>query len=158
MIQKLFSFEGRIRRTEYGITLIVLAVLFAFLNAVTKSDFELKGFVLIFYIPLQWILFAQGAKRSHDIENSGWWQLLPGYHLWILISAGTVGDNIYGADPKQPQVVSTSVNSTPVQPVTSASNGYQGGYGGGHNSNGAPASFGPAKNSDSGYRSGDLYK
>jgi len=47
-----------------------------------------------------WFLFAQGAKRCHDMNNSGWYQLVPFYILWMLFYQGTAGPNNYGPDPK----------------------------------------------------------
>lgn len=157
MIQRLFSFEGRIRRSEYGISFLVLAIVFGILNTLVKEA-ATSGLLFFFYIPLQWILIAQGAKRAHDMDKSGWWQLVPFFNIWTVFSQGTVGPNQYGPDPKQSTTISSSVNSNPAPPVSSGSAGYQGGYGGGHNSNGSPSTYSPARNTDSGYRSGDLYK
>lgn len=47
-----------------------------------------------------WFLLAQGAKRCHDRGNSGWWQLIPFYYLWMFFADGEIGDNEYGTNPK----------------------------------------------------------
>ena len=85
----MFSFEGRIRRREYGITILLIYVimLIPFLN-------------VILFIPLIWVLWAQGAKRCHDIGKSDWWQFVPFFVLWMLFKDGDVGSNEYGEDPK----------------------------------------------------------
>ena len=85
----MFSFEGRIRRREYGITILLIYVimLIPFLH-------------VILCIPLIWVLWAQGAKRCHDIGKSDWWQFVPFFVLWMLFKDGDVGSNEYGEDPK----------------------------------------------------------
>ncbi len=95
-----FSFQGRIRRTEYGISFIIFAILLSTINVLIQESVE-PAFLVLLYIPLYWFLFAQGAKRSHDIGNSGWFQLIPLYPLWLLFSKGEEGiSNKYGINPK----------------------------------------------------------
>jgi uncharacterized membrane protein YhaH (DUF805 family) len=45
-------------------------------------------------------MLAQGAKRCHDRGNSGIWQIIPFYGLWMLFADGDLGRNEYGANPK----------------------------------------------------------
>ena len=47
-----------------------------------------------------YFLIAQGAKRCHDRGNTGWYQLIPFYGLWMLFGDGDIGTNNYGANPK----------------------------------------------------------
>ena len=76
----MFSFEGRIRRVEYGITILLYAVFSVFWTLI-KIPFFLQS---ILSILLLWFLLAQGAKRCHDIGKSGWWQIVPFFELWML--------------------------------------------------------------------------
>ena len=55
-------------------------------------------FVLI--IPIFYFFIAQGAKRCHDRNNSGWYQLIPFYALWMLFADSDDGVNEYGSNPK----------------------------------------------------------
>ncbi len=65
-----FSFDGRIRRTEYGISLIIYVIVATFVNAIVESgEAPIIGLA---YIPMLWFLWAQGAKRCHDVGNNGW--------------------------------------------------------------------------------------
>ena len=76
----MFSFEGRIRRVEYGITILLYAVFSVFWTLI-KIPFFLQS---ILSILLLWFLLAQGAKRCHDIGKSGWWQIVPFFELWMI--------------------------------------------------------------------------
>ena len=96
MFKNPFSFDGRIRRTEYGITSIIYVIVYFFMLAAV----QLEPLVLLILVPLLWFLWAQGAKRCHDRGNSGWWQIIPFYNLWMLFADGDPGENYYGPDPK----------------------------------------------------------
>ncbi len=99
MFRKPFSFDGRIRRLEYGLTLLIYFAAVLCINIlITSEDVALIGVLL--YIPFAWFLFAQGAKRCHDRGRSGWWQLLPFYGLLLLFAEGYPATNEYGNDPK----------------------------------------------------------
>lgn len=51
-------------------------------------------------VPYFWFIWAQGAKRCHDRGNSGWFQIIPFYGLWMLFAEGETGTNEYGNSPK----------------------------------------------------------
>ena len=91
-----FSFDGRIRRTEYGISMIIYVVAYAITLGLVKAS-SVFG---IAFIPIIWFLWAQGAKRCHDRGNSGWYQIIPFYALWMLFAEGDLSENEYGNSPK----------------------------------------------------------
>ena len=98
MFKNPFSFEGRIRRTEYGLSIIIYAVAE---RIVSEIGSEIGGvIILILIIPVIWFLVAQATKRCHDVGNSGWWQLIPLYGLWLVFQDGDHGPNQYGENPK----------------------------------------------------------
>jgi len=98
MFSSPFSFDGRIRRTEYGISLIIYVIVASFVNAIVESgEVPIIGLA---YIPMLWFLWAQGAKRCHDVGNNGWWQIIPFYGFWLLFQDGQPGLNEYGQNPK----------------------------------------------------------
>lgn len=110
MFKNPFSFEGRIRRTEYGLSIIIFAVarvIVMFLAiGMAGSDLDFANIIaLVLSIPLLIFLWAQGAKRCHDVGNSGWWQLIPFYPIYLIFGEGNKGSNKYGEDPKaNPQI------------------------------------------------------
>jgi len=118
MFKNPFSFNGRIRRSEYGISLIIYFASFLIVGNILdgnqKHDFI--GFVII---PLFWFLLSQGAKRCHDRNHSGWYQIIPFYVLWMMFGEGTADSNEYGANPKE-RVFTPPVLVTPVVTATPA--------------------------------------
>ncbi len=164
MFKNPFSFEGRIRRTEFGLSFIIFVVARVIITfiaaAMSTNSYDNSGAVgiaFIFSIPLLWLLWAQGAKRCHDVGNSGWWQLIPFYALWLLFQDGQPGSNQYGDNPKGIQAIGGQ-KFQGGQNTASTGSGYQGGYTGGHNSPNTnySATENPAKTD--GYKDGDLYK
>ena len=98
MFTNIFSFDGRIRRTEYGISVIIYTIVGVFVNTILDSgEAPIIGLA---YIPMLWFLWAQGAKRCHDVGNNGWWQIIPFYVFWLLFQDGQPGLNEYGYNPK----------------------------------------------------------
>jgi uncharacterized membrane protein YhaH (DUF805 family) len=139
MFKNPFSFEGRIRRLEFGLSHIIgtfgLMIFGGILSAIAGRNGG--GIKVIAYIPYLWFIWAQAAKRCHDLGNSGWWQLIPFYSLWLLFADGQSGENEYGPNPKEP-IQSVVDPYTPEGLYEKDKNdaytgGYDGGYDGGHN-------------------------
>ena len=97
-----FSFDGRIRRTEYCLSYIG-AYLIQFTLQYLLIDVEMGIFILLpCIIPLLWFRLAQGAKRCHDLGTTGWFQMIPLYFLWMMFAPGHPDRNKYGPNPKMP--------------------------------------------------------
>ena len=129
MFQNIFSFNGRIRRWEYGISLIVYMFLASLINA-SIADSNNDSFLGIAFIPMLWFLWAQGAKRCHDLGNNGWWQIIPFYVLWMVFAEGDLLTNSYGQSPKAQKNTAQATSTTTDKkekvattlPITNATN------------------------------------
>lgn len=104
MFKRVFSFKGRIRRTEFGLSYIIFLAWYLVFVAVTEMNdvnpvFAL--FIILTIVPAYWFLWAQGAKRCHDRGNSGWYQIIPFYFLVMLFGGSENGINDYGTNPKE---------------------------------------------------------
>jgi len=102
MFKDILSFNGRIRRTEYGITVIAINILAGILEFVVSGGAD--GIILLLYliimVMLAWIILAQTTKRCHDRNHSGWYQLIPFYTIYLLFAEGDQRRNEYGPNPK----------------------------------------------------------
>jgi uncharacterized membrane protein YhaH (DUF805 family) len=96
-----FSFEGRIHRREYGISFLIYLTFIIFINIVIDEDEDsIYNLLGLGAIPLLWFLWAQGAKRCHDLGSNGWYQIVPFYFLVLIFRQGEEGENQYGDDPR----------------------------------------------------------
>lgn len=100
MFKQPFKFEGRIRRLEFGLSIIICYFSMVIITLIGFLVNLSNLFILIFEIPAYWFLFAQGAKRCHDFGKNGWWQLIPFYIFWLIFNEGVPGENEYGSNPK----------------------------------------------------------
>ena len=165
MFKNPFSFDGRIRRTEFGLSLIIYAVTIGIINVMVEQSSGDAAFLLIALIPLLWFLWAQCAKRCHDVGNSGWWQLIPFYIFWLIFQDGQPSKNEYGENPKGIQVLGgqtyqgNSNNQPQVNsnPHLNPGAGYQGDYSGGHNNHNANFKQVEQESQKTGYIDGSLY-
>ena len=96
MFKEPFSFEGRIRRSELWIG----AIIFLFGMGVVAGLSSSSEIFVLGFIPLIWFKLAQNAKRCHDRGNSGFFQIIPFYWLWMYFAEGDKGPNQFGEDPK----------------------------------------------------------
>lgn len=102
MFKRPFNFfTGRIRRMEYCLSLIILYVYSFIIGLIVGASRWPEGVLYILLIPGYWFIWAQGSKRCHDRGNSGWYQLIPFYGLWMAFADGEPGENEYGTNPKE---------------------------------------------------------
>lgn len=116
VIKKYAEFSGRARRKEYWM-FVLFNFIFSFIISIIDkaaglniavSGGEIGILSLIYSLFVLIPSLAVSVRRMHDIEKSGWMLLLgliPVVGSIILLvlhcKAGTVGENKYGADPKE---------------------------------------------------------
>lgn len=106
VMSSLFSFKGRIRRTRYWLTNIIIGILFIPVNIEENISDGVAVFTLIIAIPAIWIMFATCIKRLHDLGKSGWYYILsfiPFINIvigiYMAFFKGEEFDNKYGPNP-----------------------------------------------------------
>ncbi|MFO0998157.1 MAG: DUF805 domain-containing protein [Alphaproteobacteria bacterium] len=97
---KYATFEGRAARSEYwywALSVTVVSIILQLINDKLSAAFGIGVF-----LPY----LAVTARRLHDIDRSGWWQLI--YFIpiigWIImlvwcVTRGTPGTNRFGENP-----------------------------------------------------------
>lgn len=99
MFSELFSFDGRIRRLEYGISLIIFIVLTPLALIFFQSEnSQINGLLLL---PFFYFILTQGVKRCHDLGKNGWQLINPLYQYLMIFKPGQSGKNEYGKNPKE---------------------------------------------------------
>jgi uncharacterized membrane protein YhaH (DUF805 family) len=107
-LSKYATFNGRASRSEFWffyLFLVIVDSVASIIDAfiINNSNSPLTAIMgLVFLIPL----IAVATRRLHDIDSSGWWQLLvfvPIVGAIVLIiwlcTAGTPGSNRFGSNP-----------------------------------------------------------
>jgi uncharacterized membrane protein YhaH (DUF805 family) len=101
---KYADFNGRAKRSEFWWFVLFLFLVSFFLELLLgRTGSLISGvFSLATLIPS----LAVGARRLHDTNRTGWWQLIGIIPIvgWIILivfmaSEGDVADNEYGAAP-----------------------------------------------------------
>ena len=105
MFKNPFSYDGRIRRLEYGLSRVFgwipMFILHLLARKLAPNSTEMSMMAVIpGLISYFWFITAQNTKRCHDMGNSGWWILIPLYSLWLIFADGQPGSNQYGENPK----------------------------------------------------------
>ncbi|MBU3016043.1 DUF805 domain-containing protein [Poseidonibacter lekithochrous] len=108
VLKKYTVFNGRARRSEFWYFMLfstIVSVICAILDYIIGSDIGMIG--LVYSLAVLLPTLAVGARRLHDINKSGWWQLLiliPIIGLIILIvwyAKNSMNEtNKYGDNPK----------------------------------------------------------
>ena len=89
------KFDGRARRSEYWYFIlfnVIITVLFSIIGLRLLSNI----YALAVLLPS----IGVAIRRMHDVDKSGWFILIPFYNLFLVCTAGTCGENRFGADPK----------------------------------------------------------
>jgi len=108
--EKYATFSGRASRSEYWYFILFLSLLVIVTSIIDATIFpgnELMPTYSIFSLLTIIPSISTAARRLHDVDRSGWWQLLyitiigTIVVLYWLIKKGDAGDNKYGSNPLQ---------------------------------------------------------
>ena len=118
VLKKYTVFDGRAARKEFWMFVLFNFIVSLVISIVTSLLGDKHGIVnIIYYLAVLSPVLAVGARRLHDINKSGWWQLLAlipiigGIWLIVLFCFDSdAGDNRFGSNPKGA--------AAPVTPVT----------------------------------------
>ncbi|MEM7058851.1 MAG: DUF805 domain-containing protein [Pseudomonadota bacterium] len=98
LFQKHFDFSGRASRSEYWwfilayfIFVIVVIALAESVGSAKVSDVANWVLMAVTTIPL----YAAGARRLHDTNRSGWWQILVAPNLFVQALPTSATDDFY---------------------------------------------------------------
>lgn len=98
-----FSFKGRIGRLQlilsYVVGLVAWFAIFSLSEPVLYYlEYNSKIFLLFLActVAFFWFLYAQCAKRCHDLGKSGAWMFVPFWNVLLFFAEGEKQDNQYG--------------------------------------------------------------
>jgi len=102
MFRKPFSLRGRIRRTEYWLSVMLYWIVLVSATQLTNNSNNSALALLLLLIALLWFMIAQSSKRCHDLGKTAFWMFIPLYFVRMLFIEGGVRANKYGDNPKGP--------------------------------------------------------
>lgn len=96
-----FSFKGRIGRVQLILSYVMgfVAWFASFLLFDIEHSDGNGGVILLFLactVAFFWFLYAQCAKRCHDLGKSGAWMFVPFWNILLFFAAGEKKENQYG--------------------------------------------------------------
>lgn len=99
------NFQGRARRSEYWYALLVylvISIIASGLDVVLGiADGNGNGPIgILVALGHLFPMIALAARRMHDVDKSGWFQLIPLYSFYLCVKNGDIGTNRFGQDPK----------------------------------------------------------
>lgn len=98
-----FSFKGRIGRLQLILSYVVGFVAWFAIFALSENELyylEYNSNVFLLFLACTavffWFLYAQCAKRCHDLGKSGAWMFVPFWNVLLFFAEGEEQDNQYG--------------------------------------------------------------
>lgn len=94
-----FSFKGRIGRVQLILSYVVGFVAWFASFLLFDIEHSDEGVILLFLactVAFFWFLYAQCAKRCHDLGKSGAWMFVPFWNVLLFFAEGEEQDNQYG--------------------------------------------------------------
>ena len=96
------NFSGRAGRSEYWywfLFTVIVSVVLAIVDYILFPDAAVSPLYSLFGLAVLLPGVAVGARRLHDLNQSGWWLLLFPFIWGCFFWRGTGGSNRFGPDP-----------------------------------------------------------
>ena len=94
-----FSFKGRIGRVQLILSYVMGFVAWFAIYALSEPALEYNSNIFLFFLACTavffWFLYAQCAKRCHDLGKSGAWMFVPFWNILLFFAEGEKGENQY---------------------------------------------------------------
>ena len=95
-----FSFKGRIGRVQLILSYVMGFVAWFAIYALSEPALEYNSNIFLLFLACTavffWFLYAQCAKRCHDLGKSGAWMFVPFWNILLFFAEGEKGENQYG--------------------------------------------------------------
>lgn len=107
MFRSFLTWEGRIRRLEYVLYIIISSFSCSIINTIQReADYNGNDSLwwFLWFVEMVILLFLvfEAIKRAHDMGSSGWFTLIPFFGLFLCFADSEKGINKYGSNPKRP--------------------------------------------------------
>jgi len=117
VFKKALDFKGRARRKEYWCFALFSFLIYIIIAIISVNFMNDTGAILslIFNLIILIPSISVTTRRLHDVNMSGWWQLLylipligPLILLFFFIKEGDKGENRFGENPIKEENLETS--------------------------------------------------
>ncbi len=114
VLRQYADFNGRARRSEYwyfALFNFIIGMAFVFIDGLitSMSDGGFGMLNLIYSLAVLIPGIAVAVRRMHDVGKSGWYMLIPIYNIILAFTEGEKGENQYGPDPKNEDLVTGDI-------------------------------------------------
>lgn len=100
VLKKYATFTGRASRKEFWMFLLFNVLIGAVIGFI-EGLVGIPGFFsLLFNLAILIPSIAVGARRMHDTDRSGWWQIVPIVGFIFMLLDSHPGTNRFGPNPK----------------------------------------------------------
>lgn len=124
MFKAPFSSNGRIRRTEYCLSIVIYFIIVGMCKFIAIrceqigiSSYFTKYLIPIFYIGTSIFIIQAGRKRCHDLSNSGLYQFIPFYLFLMIFTEGNNGANRFGENPTGKESAKVFYENIPISSI-----------------------------------------
>lgn len=104
IVSKFYHFvvDGRMDRRHFWSFILFYVIFGAVAGVIDSFVFENEYLILEYYVGIMTLpLLSMRIKRVHDVGKNSWFSFIPIYSLILEVSDSDLGENEYGANPKE---------------------------------------------------------